>query len=39
MHWLGREYSLKERPTQSSEKMDELAAICRSYGLIVQVEG
>ncbi len=38
-HWLGREYSLQERPTQSSEKMDELAAICRSYGLIAQVEG
>ena len=32
-HWLGREYSLEEQPAQSSEKMEELAAICRSYGL------
>jgi pyruvate formate lyase activating enzyme len=36
--WLGREYSLPERPTQSREKMEELAAICRSHGLIAHVE-
>jgi len=37
--WLGREYSLQEKPTQSSEKMGELLAICRSHGLIAHVEG
>jgi pyruvate formate lyase activating enzyme len=37
--WLGREYGLEERPTQSSEQMDKLAEICRSYGLTVQVGG
>jgi len=38
-HWSGREYRLHEQPCQSSEKMDELAAICRAHGLMVQVEG
>jgi pyruvate formate lyase activating enzyme len=38
-HWLGREYSLGTQPAQTSEKMDELAAICRAYGLNAQVEG
>jgi pyruvate formate lyase activating enzyme len=37
--WLGREYSLKDQPTQSSHKMNELAAICRAHGLHTQVEG
>lgn len=37
-HWLGREYQMPEQPVQSSEKMAELAAICRSYGLTAQVE-
>lgn len=37
--WLGKEYSLKDGQTQSSEKMEELAAICRSHGLTAQVEG
>ncbi len=37
--WLGREYGLGERQTQSSEEMDGLAEICRSYGLTVQVGG
>jgi pyruvate formate lyase activating enzyme len=38
-HWLGREYSLPEQSRQSSDKMEELAAICRTYGLTAQVEG
>jgi pyruvate formate lyase activating enzyme len=38
-HWLGRDYSLQDQVTQSSEKMEGLAAICRSHGLIAQVEG
>ncbi len=37
--WLGREYGLRERLSQSPEKMNELAAICRSHGLNTQVDG
>lgn len=37
--WLGRDYLLEDRLAQSSEKMEELAAICRSHGLITQVGG
>jgi pyruvate formate lyase activating enzyme len=37
--WLGREYSLEAQSAQSSQHMDDLAAICRSYGLTAQVEG
>ena len=37
--WLGREYSLEQQPSQSGQAMDELAAICRSYGLTARVEG
>lgn len=37
-HWLGQDYSLAGLDTQSSETMEELAAICRAYGLSVSVE-
>jgi pyruvate formate lyase activating enzyme len=37
--WVGRDYSLLEQQTQSSEKMEELADICRSDGITAQVEG
>ncbi len=37
--WLGRNYSLPDWQSQSSEKMDELAGICRSYGLSVEIGG
>jgi pyruvate formate lyase activating enzyme len=37
--WMGRQYSLKNLSTQSSEKMEALAAICREQGLTVQVGG
>jgi pyruvate formate lyase activating enzyme len=38
-HWLGREYSLKDLPTQSSETMAQLAEICSAKGLTVQIGG
>jgi pyruvate formate lyase activating enzyme len=37
--WLGQEYSLPGLAAQSRDKMDELAAICRSHGLTAQIEG
>ena len=36
--WLGKHYTLPEMAVQSIHKMEELAAICRSRGLAVQVE-
>lgn len=37
--WLGQDYGLPDRPAQSAADMDNLAAICRTYGLTAQVEG
>jgi pyruvate formate lyase activating enzyme len=37
--WLGREYKLDDVKTQTSNKMEELAGICRSHGLAVQIGG
>lgn len=37
--WLGKEYSLGQITAQSSERMDQLAGICRAQGLTVEVGG
>ena len=37
--WLGHEYSLADRVTQSDDTMNELADICRRDGLNVQIGG
>lgn len=37
--WMGREYHLRDQAAQSSERMESLAGICRSYGLQVQIGG
>ncbi|TAK21029.1 MAG: glycyl-radical enzyme activating protein [Chloroflexota bacterium] len=37
--WLGRDYALDALVTQTAERMEELACICRSRGLEVQVGG
>ena len=37
--WIGTPYELAERTTQTAEYMQELAAICRAAGLVVQVGG
>lgn len=37
--WLGRDFDLSDRETQSDETINELAEICRQEGLKVQIGG
>ncbi len=37
--WVGRDFDLPDKDTQSDEYMNELAGICRQEGLFVQIGG